>query len=270
MQAGARGHLHCRRQGPDHRQGERFARAMTTRRDLSTRPPGSLAGPPDAAARRQAVVAFLAEARAVPAARPAGGQGRIVFALDATLSRQPTWDVACDLQAAMFDAVAVGGLAVQLVYYRGAGEARRSRWASDAGTLKRLMTGLECRGGRTQIGRVLEHATEAARAGPLAALVFVGDAMEENPDLLADAAARLALRGTRAFLFQEGQDPAAARAFAEIARLTGGVHLRFDAGAAAGLADLLGSVGAFAAGGTAALEARGTPGARRLLADLRR
>lgn len=234
---------------------------MTTRRDVST--------PRDHAAGGGAVAAFLAEAQALRRPEASGGRGRLVFALDATLSRQPTWDVACDLQAAMFDAVGRGGLAVQLVYYRGAGEARASRWVDDSAALKRMMSGLACRGGRTQIGRVLDHAIEAGRAAPLAALVFIGDAMEENPDRLADAAGRLALRGTRAFLFQEGADPTAARTFREIARLTGGLHLPFDEGAAAGLADLLGAVAAFAGGGRAALEARGTPAARRLLADLR-
>jgi hypothetical protein len=231
---------------------------MNTRRDV-----------PAAPARQQssAVEAFLAEARAI--GRPgAGARGRLVFALDATLSRQPTWDIACDLQAAMFDAVGEGGLAVQLVYYRGVGEARASGWVERAQQLKRLMTRIDCRGGRTQIGRVLEHAESAGQRAPVAALVFIGDAMEENPDLLADAAARLALRGTRAFLFQEGADKAAARTFSEIARLTRGAHLPFDEGSAAGLADLLGSIAAFAGGGFAALEARGTPGARRLLADL--
>lgn len=214
---------------------------------------------------RADIAAFLAEAAALG---PPSGAGRLVFALDATLSRQPTWDLACDLQAAMFDAVGEGRLSVQLVYYRGAGEARASRWVARAGELKRVMTGLECRGGRTQIARVLEHAERAARETPLAALVFIGDAIEENPDLLADAAARLSLRGTRAFMFQEGKDPGAASVFADIARLTRGAHLPFDARSAAGLADLLASVAAFASGGRPALESRGSAGARRLLADL--
>lgn len=227
---------------------------MTTRRDV----------PGPARQTSGEVAAFLAEARA-----HAPGSGRLVFALDATLSRQPAWDLACDLQAAMFDAVEGHRLTVQLVYYRDAGEARASRWVGDAAALKRMMTGIACRGGRTQIGRVLDHALRAATEAPLPALVFVGDAMEENPDLLAEAAARLALRGTRAFLFQEGHDPAATAAFAEMARLTRGVHLPFDPRSAATLADLLASIAAFATGGSLALEARGTAGARRLLADLR-
>jgi hypothetical protein len=213
------------------------------------------------------VAAFLAEAAA---RRPGpGGRGRLVFALDATMSRQPTWDLACSLQAEMFDAAArVGGLEVQLVYFRGHSEARASRWVSDAGALKRLMTGIACHGGLTQIARVLEHAEREAAKRPLAALVYVGDSMEEEIDRLCGLAGALGVRGTRAFLFHEGRDPVAARAFREIARLTRGVYLPFDARAAGELRALLGAVGAWAAGGRPALEASGSGAARRLLADL--
>lgn len=227
---------------------------------------GALRTPPT---RRGEVEAFLAEARQHKAA-PTGKDGRLIFALDATMSRQPTWDLACQLQGEMFDAAGrVGGLSVQLVYFRGHGEARASRWVSDGPALKSVMTGIACHGGLTQIGRVLDHANKAARKAPVAALVYVGDAMEENIDWLCQKAGDLALRGTRAFMFQEGHDPAASRAYAEIARLTGGAHLPFDAGAANELRELLAAVGTFAAGGRAALEAAGTAAARRLLADLR-
>jgi hypothetical protein len=214
------------------------------------------------------VESFLAEARARQP-RPEGARGRLIFALDATMSRQPTWDLACALQGEMFDAAArAGGLAVQLVYFRGHGEARASRWVGDAAGLKRLMTGVACHGGLTQIGRVLEHAARAARAAPVGALVLVGDAAEEDLDRLCHLAGDLALHGTRAFCFHEGHDPAAARAFREIARLTGGAYLPFDVRAAAELRALLGAVGAYAAGGRTALQAAGTGAARRLLADL--
>jgi hypothetical protein len=217
---------------------------------------------------RAAVAAFLAEARARPP-RPEGGRGRLIFALDATMSRQPTWDLACALQGEMFDAAArTGGLEVQLVYFRGHGEARASRWVGDAASLKRLMTGIACHGGLTQIERVLEHAARASKAAPVGALVLVGDAAEEGIDRLCHLAGELALRGTRAFCFHEGRDPAAGRAFREIARITGGAYLPFDARAAGELRALLGAVGAYAAGGRMALEAAGTGAARRLLADL--
>ena len=101
--------------------------------------------------------AFLRQAKAVAATRAAGG--RLVLALDATMSRQPTWDMACELQAEMFDAVGkAGSLGVQLVYFRGLGECRASKFVSDTAELKRLMTDISCRGGHTQIGKVLGHA----------------------------------------------------------------------------------------------------------------
>jgi hypothetical protein len=236
---------------------------MRKRSEIS---PSAEPGVPGAVGRD--VAAFLAEARA--SLRAGLGRGRLLFALDATMSRQPTWDLACQLQAEMFGAASrAGGLEVQLVYYRGHGEARASRWVSDATALKRLMTGIACHGGLTQIGRVLEHANRVAATAPLAALVFVGDAMEENADALCEQAGRLALRNTSAFMFHEGDDLRVAAAFREIARITGGAYLPFDARAANELRALLGAVGAFAAGGRAALDASGSPAARRLLADLR-
>ena len=86
--------------------------------------------------------------------------GRLIFALDATMSRQPTWDRAMAQQAAMFNAVgdaggATGrGLSVQLIYFRGAGECRASKWVVNAKALRDLMTGIDCRGGQTQIAKV--------------------------------------------------------------------------------------------------------------------
>jgi len=232
-------------------------------------PPATQAdGVGKAPATRPEIADFVAKV----AALGRGGQqgGRLVFALDATLSRQPTWDLACGLQSEMFDAAAkVGGLDVSLVYFRGNGEARASRFVSDAAGLTRLMTGIACRGGMTQIARVLEHAGREAARRPLAALVYVGDAMEEDVDRLCALAGTLAMRGTRAFMFHEGRDPVAGQAFREIARLTRGVYLPFDARAAGELRALLAAIGTYAAGGRPALEASGTGAARRLLADLR-
>ena len=103
----------------------------------------------------------------------------------------------------------------------------------------------------------------------MAALVYVGDCMEEDADALCVKAGELALLGVRAFLFHEGREPVAGATFREIARITGGVYLPFDAGAAAQLKALLAAVGAYAAGGRRALERSGDAAARRLLADLR-
>src|SRR5262249_19783499 len=158
---------------------------------------------------------------------------RLVFALDATMSRQPTWDEACRLQADMFaETASIGGLDVQLIYYRGMSECRASRFASDARMLGSLMEKIDCRGGRTQIFRVLGHAKREAQAQKVQALVFVGDAMEESIDDLCAAAGELGLLGVPAFMFQEGDDPIAEQAFREIARLSRGAYCRFDPGAA--------------------------------------
>lgn len=217
------------------------------------------------------VARFLAEVSArVPV--PAERRGRLVFALDATMSRQPTWDLACSLQAEMFEeAGAVGGLDIQLVFYRGLGECRASPWIADATRLGALMAKIDCRGGRTQIGRVLRHAANEAGRGPVGALVFVGDAMEEQLDHLCAEAGPLALRGIPVFMFQEGRDPAVEQAFREIARLTHGAWCRFDAGAGAELRALLRAAASYAAGGREALTALSTSssGARQLLAAMR-
>jgi len=216
------------------------------------------------------IAAFVEAAKKVPAPA-ASGRGRLIFALDATMSRQPTWDLAQTLQAKMFQAAAgLGGLDVQLVYFRGMDECRASNFVSGGNGLAELMSRIEVRGGSTQIRKVLAHARDEAKRAKVAVLVFVGDAMEENPDRLAVLAGELALLGVKAFMFQEGHDPGARRAFSEIARLTGGAFSAFDAGASARLAALLRAAAAYAAGGQTALarEAAADPAARLLLSQM--
>ena len=217
------------------------------------------------------ISAFLDEAKRVPALSN-GPRGRLIFALDATMSRQPTWDMALTLQGRMFDAAAeIGGLDVQLVYFRGQNECRASRFVSGGQGLAELMGAISVRGGMTQIRRVLIHARDEAKAARVGALVFVGDAMEENLDEVLGAAGDLALGGVKAFMFQEGDDPRVRKAFQEVARLTGGAYGAFDAGAAGRLATLLRAAAAYAAGGRVALEALSAreADARPLLAQLR-
>lgn len=218
-----------------------------------------------------AVDAFVRQARAL--ARPTAGdgaaKGRLVLALDATMSRQPTWDLACSLQGEMFDAVGrTGGLDVQLVYFRGFGECRSSRFVADTNSLKDLMTKIDCRGGHTQIGKVLSHALKENERGKVNAVVYIGDAMEENVDDLAEKAGKLGLHGVPVFAFQEGRDPVAETAFREIARLSKGAWFRFDRSAATHLARLLSAVAIYASGGLKALEARGSAEDRLMIEHL--
>jgi hypothetical protein len=199
------------------------------------------------------IAAFVAKAKAMSPHR-AGAKGRLVFALDATMSRQPTWDMACALQADMFrEAAALGSLDIRLVYYRGFNECRATGWISDSAQLAKLMSKIDCQGGNTQIGKVLSEARREAVASAVRAVVFVGDAMEEAVDDLCAKAGELGLLKVPVFMFQEGNDPAAEQAFKEIARLTGGAWCRFDPGAAAQLRELLRAAAAYAAGGRDAL-----------------
>jgi hypothetical protein len=207
-----------------------------------------------ATAKTAEVDAFLRQVAAMPTARPSQGRGRLIFAMDATASREPTWDRACQLQGEMFEATAgLGGIEIQLVFYGGFNLCKASRWLSAAPDLHRAMRAVSCIGGQTQIARVLQHALKVARGGPVNALVFVGDAMEESLDELLALSGELSLLGVPAFMFHEGVDPVAARAFQEIARVTRGAYCRFDAGSAEQLRALLGAVAAFAAGGRRAL-----------------
>src|SRR5690349_22378161 len=117
---------------------------------------------PAPASNRAEIDAFLAKVRTVgPATAAQGARGRLIFALDATMSRQPTWDTACTLQADMFrEAAGTGGLDIQLVYFRGLSECRASGWVAGSDKLAELMSRIDCRGGQTQIGKILHHARE--------------------------------------------------------------------------------------------------------------
>ena len=216
------------------------------------------------------IAAFVAKAHAMSPHR-AGARGRLVFALDATMSRQPTWDMACALQADMFrEAASIGSLDIRLVYYRGFNECRATGWISDSAQLAKLMGKIDCQGGNTQIGKVLSEARREAVAAGVRAVVFVGDAMEERVDDLCTKAGELGLLKVPVFMFQEGEDAVAEQAFREIARLTGGAWCRFDPGAAAQLRELLRAVAAYAAGGREALLAlsKTASGAAKLIGQM--
>ncbi|HEY1708648.1 MAG TPA: hypothetical protein VGG10_10325 [Rhizomicrobium sp.] len=196
--------------------------------------------------------AFLNTAAKVPALSQV--KGRLIFAVDATMSRQPTWDSAAEIQTEMFDvAQSIGGLAVQLVYFRGRGEFEASAWTTSAVILADRMNSVRCKSGFTQVRHVLQHTVGEARKTKVGALVYVGDCFEENADVVAKEAGSLALLGVPAFMFHEGGDPAAEDMFREIARLTKGVYARFDHGAAARLRELLKAAAVYAAGGGLAL-----------------
>ncbi|WP_037545354.1 hypothetical protein [Stappia stellulata] len=241
---------------------------MPKTRDIDLKKQGTT--PAERASSGSEIASFLKDAKATTTVARAG---RLVIALDATMSRQPTWDRACALQGDMFAAAGkVGHLAMQLVYFRGFGECAASKWVQDANALARLMTRIDCRGGQTQIRKVLRHTIDETKRKKVQALVYIGDCVEEEVDGLCARAGELGLLGVPAFIFQDGREPHAETAFREIARLTGGAHFRLDEGAPEELAALLKAAAVFATGGRPELEKLtrgGDAGAKRLLAHLR-
>lgn len=217
---------------------------------------------------RNEVAAFVKKVGRL--ARPnAAGDGRLLFGMDATMSRQPTWDMAVSLQAGMFDAIPKdAALQVQLIYFRGLGECRASKWVLDAKALARLMSTISCQGGNTQIGRVFAHARDEHKKRRIHAAIYVGDAIEENVDELCAKAGELGLLGLPLFVFQEGHDSRVEAAFREFARLSKGAYARFDSSAPQQLADLLKAVAAYASGGQAHLRLQSSGAARALLTQI--
>jgi hypothetical protein len=203
---------------------------------------------------RTEVADFLAKVKSMPAVRT-GGSGRLIFAMDATASREPSWDRACRIQGEMFSATRdLGGLEIQLAWYRGFGEFEAGSWVTESRTLVARMTEVTCRAGETQIAKVLQHAIAETGRRKVNAVVFVGDCVEESADALCGLAGKLGLLGVPVFVFHEGGEPVARRCFEEIARLTKGAYCPFDSSSADMLRDLLAAVATFAAGGRAALE----------------
>ena len=198
---------------------------------------------------------FLKNVAATPRLKPAGQRGRLIFSMDATASREPAWDNACQIQAEMFSETAsLGGLDIQLCYYRGFAEFNVSEWTGNSEQLLRQMTAVTCLGGHTQIEKILSHAIRETRQAKVDALVFVGDCLEEPVDELCRLAGELALLGVPVFVFHEGYDPIAESGFRQIATLSRGAYCAFDSGSAQQLKDLLGAVAVYAAGGRRALE----------------
>lgn len=210
---------------------------------------------PSKVSNHSAVDKFLQQVAATPVVKSSALPGRLIFAMDATASRQHAWDKACHIQAEMFaNTSALGGLEIQLCYYRGFGEFSASPWYRDSSDLLHRMTAVFCLGGRTQIEKLMQHTIREKGERRVQALVFVGDAMEEDIDRLCDLAGKLGLLSVPVFLFQEGRDRATEDAFKQMARLSNGAYCHFDATSANQLQDLLSAVAVFAAGGHKALQ----------------
>lgn len=195
---------------------------------------------------------FLSQVAKTPLPRSSASKGRLVFAMDATASREPTWERACQLNAEMFKVTdELGGLSIQLCYYRGLTEFSTFNWSDEETELAKMMAEVRCLGGHTQIRKVLKNALVQQ---DIKAIVFIGDAIEENPDILCQLAGELGLLNTPLFIFQEGVDSYVKKIFKQMAKLSRGAYAPFDLNSATELKQLLSAVAIFAAGGQEALE----------------
>src|ERR1700728_2335763 len=96
---------------------ERFDRAPTSAQQPVR---GTDKDKTPASTSRPEIDAFLNQVKALGPAAKSGKRGRLIFALDATMSRQPTWDTACRLQSEMFrEAASAGGRDNPRVFYCG-------------------------------------------------------------------------------------------------------------------------------------------------------
>jgi hypothetical protein len=199
--------------------------------------------------------------------KAAPSKPRLIFALDATASRQPVWDLAAALTYKMLAEVA-GKLDVQLAYYSGQSNFVATRWISSAAALSTLMSSVRCSAGLTQLERLMRHVARENERSRVSAAVFVGDAFEEVGDHVILAAKQI--DQVPVFMFQEGHDEHVAQMFRCIANTTKGAYSRFDEASAARLGDLLRAVAAYATGGRDALQALGSESAKLLLTQVRK
>ena len=109
---------------------------------------------------------FLDALSQVPSRPARSTRGRLLFGLDATASREATWDQACHIQMDMFgQAEKVGGLEVQVCYFQGFKRFFATRWVADPQRLQTSMAKVRCQGGLTQIERVLDHCISQTKEG---------------------------------------------------------------------------------------------------------
>jgi len=105
------------------------------------------------------------------------------------------------LQKEMFVSTqSLGGLTVQLCYFHGLASFHYTDWHTDPDRLLSHMSRIHCEAGLTQIGRLLHHVIDENQRMRVKALIFIGDAMEENIDVLCQLAGKLGLLNVPIFI----------------------------------------------------------------------
>ena len=185
-------------------------------------------------------------------------RGRLMFALDATASREPTWAIARDLQAKMFrEAAPIGRLDCPAGLLSGRrvpsvemGVKRGATRATDepdrlSGRLYADWQGPRACTSRDRESRQSRHWYSSATP------------WKRTSSTLAAMAGKLGTQGVPIFLFQEGRDAAVRSAFRLLALKSGGAYFEFNPDASRAveqLSEQLNAVARLAVGDAEALE----------------
>jgi hypothetical protein len=194
---------------------------------------------------------------------------RLIFAVDATASREQAWAAARQVTDTLVKALP-GELDVALAVHGGSRVHTFTAFTNNAATLRDRAAGVTCEAGLT---RLLPILSASVRRPAIRVVVYIGDVFEESlPEgrRLADA---MGEQGTKLIVLHDTADPAARRdaeMFWDLARRTGGCVLPFDASASSRLRDLLSAVAVYAVGGEKLLRDRrhALPGSVTLLKHL--
>jgi hypothetical protein len=196
---------------------------------------------------------------------------RLIFAVDATASREPAWAAARLVTDALFKALP-GELDVALAVHGGSRVRIFTDFTNNPAALRDQAAGVVCQAGMTRLLPILEGSVK--RTG-IRVVVYIGDVFEESVTHGRRLADTMGQRGTKLIVLHDTADPAARRdaeIFWDLAKRTNGCVLPFDANASGRLRDLLSAVAVYAVGGEKLLRERqhALPGAVALLQHLGR
>jgi hypothetical protein len=194
---------------------------------------------------------------------------RLVFAVDATASREPAWAAARQVTDALVKALP-GQLDVALAVHGGSRVHTFTPFTSNAATLRDRAAGVACQAGMT---RLLPILSASLKHPAVRVVIYIGDVFEESVIQGRRLADNMGQRGTKLIVLHDTADPAArldAEVFWDLAKRTGGCVLPFNASASGRLRELLSAVAVYAVGGETLLQerARDLPGAIALLEHL--
>jgi hypothetical protein len=204
-----------------------------------------------------------------PAVAGNSSRPRLVFAVDATASREPAWAAARQVTDSLVKALP-GELDVSLAVHGGSRVHTFTEFTSNASVLRDRAAGVTCQAGLT---RLLPILATSLKQPSVRVIIYIGDVFEESLPHGRDLANQLGSRGTKLFVLHDTSDASARRdaeIFWDLAKRTGGCVLPFDANAPGRLRDLLSAVAVYAVGGEKLLRERrqALPGAVALLEHL--